>query len=248
MMARFYGYINKVFQFRELTSRLTDSRLQPVIPTAAVFGTAFAMFATCRGSLNGIDKERHFPRRLRNLVGQHVPSGDTVGRVYAQLDSGGLTMLQQGHFETRRLIAGVRPPILDESGVVEAVAHLVHEQSRDKGPKIENRSRVDFGRLDPTLENAIYRIAQEALTNACKYSQSERVQVSLLQRADRVRIEIRDWGVGFDPKVVPKSRFGLEGIRQRARLLGGKCSIRSTAGKGTRIMVELPVVLRDEGE
>jgi hypothetical protein len=58
-----------------------------VIPTAAVFGTAFTMFATCRGSLNGIDKERHFPGRLRNLVGQHVPSGDTVGRVYAQLDS-----------------------------------------------------------------------------------------------------------------------------------------------------------------
>ena len=87
MMARFYGYINKVFQFQELTASLTDSRLQPVIPTAAVFGTAFAMFATCRGSLNGIDKERHFPGRLRNLVGQHVPSGDTVGRVYAQLDS-----------------------------------------------------------------------------------------------------------------------------------------------------------------
>ena len=68
----------------------------------------------------------------------------------------------QGHFEARRLIAGVRPPILDESGVVEAISHLVHEQGRDKGPKIEYHSRVDFDRLDPTLENAIYRIAQEA--------------------------------------------------------------------------------------
>ena len=87
----------------------------------------------------------------------------------------GLTMLQQGHFEARRLIAGVRPPILDESGVVEAVAHLVHEIGCDTGPKIENRSRVDFDRLDPTLENAIYRIAQEGLTNACKHSKSEKV-------------------------------------------------------------------------
>ena len=59
-------------------------------------------------------------------------------------------------------------------------------------------------------------------------------RVSLLQRGDRLRIEIRDWGVGFDPKAVPKNHFGLEGIRQRARLLGGKCSIRSKAGKGTR--------------
>ena len=138
-----------------------------------------------------------------------------------------LTMLQQGHFEARRLIAGVRPPVLDESGVVEAIAHLVHEVGRDKGPKIENRSRVGFDRLDPILENAIYRITQEALTNACKHSKSERIWVSLLQRADRLRIEIRDWGVGFDPRAVPKNHFGLEGIRQRARLLGGKCSIRA---------------------
>jgi PAS domain S-box-containing protein len=171
---------------------------------------------------------------------------DTQPKQAAKAYDAGLTMLQQGHFETRRLIAGVRPPILDEEGIVEAVAHLVHELGRDKGPKIENRSRVDFDRLDPTLENAIYRIAQEALTNACKHGKSERISVSLLQREDRLRIEIRDWGVGFDPKTAPKNRFGLEGIRQRARLLGGKCHIRSSAGKGTRITVELPVIPRDE--
>ena len=157
-----------------------------------------------------------------------------------------MTMLRQGHSEARRLIAGVRPPILDEEGIAAAVGHLVNEQIRLKGPKIEYRSRVAFDRLDPTLENAIYRIAQEAFTNACQHSKSERVSVSLLQREDRLRIEIRDWGVGFDPKTVPKNHFGLEGIRQRARLLGGKCSIRSKAGKGTSISVELPVVLRDE--
>jgi len=66
MMARFYAYIHKVFRFGDLTARLTDSRPQAVIPTAAVFGTAFAMFATGRGSLNGIDQQRHFPGRLRN--------------------------------------------------------------------------------------------------------------------------------------------------------------------------------------
>ena len=87
----------------------------------------------------------------------------------------GMTMLRQGHFEARRLIAGVRPPILDEAGIVAAIGHLVNEQSRLKGPKIEYRSSVDFDRLDPTLENAIYRIAQEALTNACKHSKSEKV-------------------------------------------------------------------------
>ena len=81
-MARFYGYIDKVFEFRRLTALLTDSRPEPVIATTAIFGTAFAMFATGRGSLNGIDKERHFPGRLRNFVGARVPSGDSVGPCY----------------------------------------------------------------------------------------------------------------------------------------------------------------------
>lgn len=173
---------------------------------------------------------------------------DTKPKQAADAHHAGLTMLQQGHFETRRLIAGVRPPILDESGVVEAVAHLVHEQGREKGPKIDYRSRVDFDRLVPTLENAIYRICQEGLANACKHSKSKAVRVSLVQRQDRIRIEIRDWGVGFDLKRQQRNRFGIEGIRQRAKLLGGKCSIQSAAGKGTRIAVVLPVAERDSDE
>ena len=112
-----------------------------------------------------------------------------------------------------------------------AVAHLVNEQSRLKGPKIEYRSRVDFARLVPILENGIYRIAQEGLANACQHSRSEKVRVSLVQRGDRVRIEIRDWGIGFNPREVKEGCYGLVGMRQRARLLGGKCSIRSTTGQ-----------------
>lgn len=155
-----------------------------------------------------------------------------------------MTMLQKGHFESRRLIAGVRPPILDENGVVEAIAHLVHEQNRLKGPKIEYHSSVSFDRLAPTVENSIYRIAQEGLMNAFQHSKSEKARISLVQQEDRVRIEIRDWGIGFDTKSVLEDCFGLIGIRHRARLLGGKCSIQSKTGKGTRIVVELPVVER----
>jgi hypothetical protein len=103
MMARFYAYIDKVFDFRRLTAGLADSRPEPVIPTAAIFGTAFARFATGRGSLNGIDQQRHFPGRLRHLVGPRVPSGDSVGRVYARLDSGGLRgMLRDVHLRIKR--------------------------------------------------------------------------------------------------------------------------------------------------
>jgi signal transduction histidine kinase len=160
----------------------------------------------------------------------------------------GMTMLRQSHFEARRLIGGVRPPVLDESGVVAAIAHLVHEPSGAKAPKTEFRSKVEFNRLESVEENAIYRIVQEGVSNACKHSKSKKVRVSLLQRGDQVRIEIRDWGIGFNPKAVPEKRFGLTGIRERARLLGGKCRIRSKPGDGTVIVVELPVVERKTEE
>jgi signal transduction histidine kinase len=97
----------------------------------------------------------------------------------------------------------------------------------------------------PILENALYRIFQEALGNACKHSNSSRVRVSLTQQGGRVRLEIRDWGVGFEIKTMPENHFGIEGIRQRARLLGGRCSIQSEAGEGTRVVVELPLMERE---
>ncbi len=158
----------------------------------------------------------------------------------------GLELLRQSHFEARRLISGVRPPILDESGVVAAVAHLVYELRTPKGPKVEFRSKVEFSRLAPILENAIYRIAQEGLANARAHSESKKVSVGLMQRGDRLRIVIRDQGIGFDPKTVEEGRFGLEGIRERARLLGGKLAIDSAPGRGARIVVDLPIVLRTE--
>jgi PAS domain S-box-containing protein len=155
------------------------------------------------------------------------------------------TLLRQGHGEARRLIAGIRHPVLDEAGVVEAVAHLINEQNRAKGPQIAFHSIVNFSRLVPLLENAIYRIIQEGMTNACRYSRSNRVRITLLQQKERLRIEIRDWGIGFDPKETKEGSYGLAGIRERTRLLGGKFGLKTAGGKGTRLVVELPLLERD---
>jgi signal transduction histidine kinase len=91
------------------------------------------------------------------------------------------------------------------------------------------------------LENAIFRIIQESLTNARRYSQSMKVRIRLVQREDGIRIEVEDWGVGFNPKNIAEGHFGLAGINERARLFGGAAIIRSSPGKGTRIVVELPL-------
>ena len=161
---------------------------------------------------------------------------------------GGMTLLRQGHAEARRLIGGVRPPILDEVGLMAAISHLVNERGLQEEPQIQVHSKVNFSRLAPILENAIYRIVQEALSNACQHSHSPRVRISLLQRDARLRIEIRDWGVGFDPKAAHDNRYGLAGMRERVRLLGGRFRIRSRSNQGTSVVVEVPIVHRTAEE
>lgn len=91
------------------------------------------------------------------------------------------------------------------------------------------------------VEHTVYRIIQEALTNARRHSQSENVRVESLQNGNRLRIAVEDWGVGFDPDNVSSSHFGLAGIRERAERLGGHATIHSAPGKGTRIVVEIPI-------
>lgn len=157
-------------------------------------------------------------------------------------------MLQMAHAEARRLISGVRPPVLDEAGVETAIAHLVHDERILTGPKIEFHGDVQFHRLPSILENALYRIAQEALANACKHSQSNRVKVTLIQEDNKIRLAVQDWGTGFDPGAIKEGHFGLEGIRERVRLLGGQLSIETGMGSGTLIQVVVPIVERRSGE
>ncbi len=171
---------------------------------------------------------------------RHLQS--TTPKEAAKAFEAGTTMLRQGHFEARRLISGVRPPILDESGILAAIAHLVAEQRRQPGPKIEFHSEVSFERLLPTLENAIYRIVQEGLTNAYKHSKSDRVRVELVEHDDHLCIRIQDWGIGFDPAAVEDKGYGLEGIRERARLLGGSTVVESAPQHGACITVDLPLM------
>ena len=152
----------------------------------------------------------------------------------------GVSLLRTAVSEARRLISGLRPPILDEAGIVAAVEYLVNE-SRYVLPELTYQHETTFERLTPQLECAVFRIVQEALTNVRRHSQSTRAAVELVEKEGILRIEIRDWGVGFDPHQVREERFGLQGIRERARLLGGFAKIDSAPGQGTRVTVEFPL-------
>ncbi len=149
--------------------------------------------------------------------------------------------------ETRRLISGLRPLVLDELGIVDAVQYLVYEHRRDGGPEIEFEHDFPEGHLSSPLENALFRIVQESLQNACRHSRSDKIRVALNRRGDHVHIEVRDWGIGFVSDDVSGKSFGLQGIRERVRLLDGSVTIESAPGEGTRLSVRLPL-FGGEGE
>jgi PAS domain S-box-containing protein len=145
--------------------------------------------------------------------------------------------------EARRLISGLRPLILDEAGIVTAIDYLVNETREKSNIAIEYHYDVHFEDLPPPLENAIFRITQEALTNIARHSKARAAYVHITQQGDALKIHIQDWGVGFDPGTLSPGRYGLKGMRERARLFGGRVDVRSQAGEGTTVTVELPMVL-----
>lgn len=160
----------------------------------------------------------------------------------------GLRLLRQAMVETRRLISGLRPPVLDELGVVAAIQCLVDEKQQNGNPKIEFIHDPELERLAAPLESSAFRIVQECLTNACRYSKSDKVRVELGRREGRLLVEVQDWGIGFEPEKVNGGHYGLRGIHERARLLGGDVTVQTAPQQGTLIRVVLPLIVQsDEG-
>jgi PAS domain S-box-containing protein len=156
-----------------------------------------------------------------------------------------LTLARATVREARRVIAGLRPTVLDDFGLAPAIAFEL-QGLRGEGWQVEYTDGLGPLRLEPTLETALFRVTQEALANVRKHSHSNRVAVTLERHLQTVRLEIRDWGRGFRPSVAqarsgPSERVGLAGIQERIALLRGRCSIRSRPGAGVRITVEVPL-------
>ncbi len=86
MLIRFIAYVNKVFDFSRSLSTITDTRLRPRVPTAAVLMSSFLMHLTRLGSLNAFDSERRVPKKLEPFIGPHKPSADTIARVYTRIN------------------------------------------------------------------------------------------------------------------------------------------------------------------
>jgi signal transduction histidine kinase len=143
--------------------------------------------------------------------------------------------------DVRRLAVELRPAALDDFGLVPAIERLVETVAEQSGLDFDLQSQLADERLPTDAETALYRIAQEALTNILKHADARHVTVLMSQTNRVARLSVQDDGRGFDPGDVGGGGVGLIGMRERMALVGGRLTIESTEGAGTMLTAEVPL-------
>lgn len=152
------------------------------------------------------------------------------------------TLLRNIH----RLVADLRPSLLDDLGLVPAIAWYGEQRLKPLGIEFHLDEKGLKDRLHPTVETALFRIVQEAMTNIVRHAQATTVQVRLVREGGIVALQVSDNGRGFDPQALQPSDLhgqglGLRGMQERASILGGEFQMQTAIGKGTVITIRVPV-------
>jgi len=153
-----------------------------------------------------------------------------------------LTLTRSTLEEARRSVTDLRTPPLEGRTLAESLRALGGElRGVAERPVQLDVVGEDDGGLPAAVEVGLYRIAREALTNVARHARATKARLHLTREQGRVRMRIEDDGTGFDPNGVPPGRFGLLGMSERARLLGGSLRVESAPGEGTVVQVDVPV-------
>jgi signal transduction histidine kinase len=184
--------------------------------------------------------------RLDNVAAHH--GGDGIAEDGVEREIGLIqTSLRRALGELRSTSSGLLLPQLGALTVAETVEHVVRGHRRRNAADVTVSVRDVPVQAPLASKIALYRIIQEALTNASRHAPGAHVTVTVTGAGDRMRVEIRDSGPGFDPSIrdATGERLGLAGMRERAESLGGEFAIASGPDVGTRVVAELP--LREDG-
>lgn len=154
--------------------------------------------------------------------------------------------------EIRRIIFDLRPMMLDDLGLAPALRRYISDFTQRHGLPVEMNVVGKETRIDPIIELVLFRIVQEALHNARKHALASKVVVTLGYGVSAVGASIEDDGKGFDLVAVSRGvskseKFGIAGMKERAKLLGGSLDIDTAPGRGTRVTVRIPIEDRGEG-
>jgi len=155
----------------------------------------------------------------------------------------GMDQLASAINEGRRIIEGMRPTLLDDLGLEAAVREMANAMARRASWQFSMDIAIGDVEIPPNVEIAAFRIVQESLTNAYKYAQGQRVSLRMSVANDVLTIQVQDWGPGFtlDKVDTDLGHVGLVAMQERARLVGGVCTIRSQPGAGVIVYVRLPL-------
>ncbi|MFH0877442.1 MAG: sensor histidine kinase [Candidatus Omnitrophota bacterium] len=177
----------------------------------------------------------------RDLPAEHLDQKEKIEKTKKILDG----LMEKSH----NISVLLRPPEIDELGLVESVSALILHYQEMTGMNFRFLKPSQENKLSPEYSLALYRVVQEALTNVAKYSKAKNVELSLQNWDDAVYLTISDDGVGFDLEEYggkpmrrreDKVKLGLAGLRQRIELFGGTLTITTRPGGGTKLAVMLP--------
>jgi signal transduction histidine kinase len=195
------------------------------------------------------DERRQIARELHDEIGQQLTglrlSLGALRHRSTDADSIDLAHIEERCSEllrhVRELSLSLRPTMLDDHGLVAALTWLFKRLEQQTGLQVTFEAPSDFCDLPTEVQLAAYRIVQEAITNVIRHAGVERVTVRLDADAHEHRVEIIDRGAGFVPEsVTVGTSCGLDGMQERAELLGGNVDVRAEPGSGTRVTLRLP--------
>jgi signal transduction histidine kinase len=175
------------------------------------------------------------------LLGQEKDRDKAARRVDDSID-----LVDRMVQQIRDLSLDLRPPLMEEMGLVGALRGYLETQAERTGLEIAVDGDPAAERLSPEMEITAFRVVQEAVTNAIRHASARRIAVSVRAKFGGLEITISDDGRGFDARAALESpatgkSLGLLGMQERAKMLGGRMHIDSSTGNGTRVRVHIPM-------
>lgn len=196
-------------------------------------------------------ERKRISRELHDSIAQELMSAVVDIRVlkYMTQDENLLTKMQHTEAsmtrlldDIRRLAVELRPATLDDFGLEAAFRSQFKRMEQSYGLTIEFTSDLPHKRYESEIETVIYRVCQEAVFNAIKYAQVDTVKVTLLERDNNLQLMVEDQGIGFELGHTPLGTgLGLYGMQERTELVGGIFKVIPTLGKGTKVLLQVPI-------
>lgn len=143
--------------------------------------------------------------------------------------------------EARRSVLDLRAAPLEGRTLVTALAELADQVAEESNLRLSFKVSGASRPLPVRVEAGLYRLAQEALSNVVQHANTNQAWLELAVYHDQIKLVVADEGQGFDPRQIPADRYGLVGMNERARLLGGRLHLESSPGEGTRVEVIIPL-------